>query len=100
VDLFSRYVDLAEGSLTIADVGAAGCTRTFFARHVNVKYMVVDQYKTADVVCDVTNICLPTNSLDGILCCHVLEHVADFNQAMGELYRVRSTLGSVPANGM
>ena len=37
---------------------------------------------------DITNIQLPDNLLDVILCVHVLEHIEDDAKAMAELYRV------------
>jgi ubiquinone/menaquinone biosynthesis C-methylase UbiE len=43
---------------------------------------------TAMVRMDITNITLPDNSFDVILCNHVLEHVPDDRKAMSELYRV------------
>jgi len=44
--------------------------------------------KEADLRIDVTDIDLPDESFDVILCSHVLEHVADDRQAMRELRRI------------
>ena len=37
---------------------------------------------------DLTNLSLPDNYFDCIICCHVLEHVPDDRKAISELYRV------------
>gem|GEM_PF-739730 len=37
---------------------------------------------------DITDLTLPDNYFDGILCCHVLEHIPDDRKAISELYRV------------
>jgi len=37
---------------------------------------------------DITELTLPDNYFDGILCCHVLEHIPDDRKAISELYRV------------
>jgi len=88
LDLFPRYIDLSEESVTIADVGAAGSTHRFFEGFPNVEYLVVDRYRSADVTSDITNISLESDSVDGILCCHVLEHVDDYRKGMRELFRI------------
>jgi SAM-dependent methyltransferase len=47
----------------------------------------------AMVTMDITQISLPDNSVDAIICSHVLEHVADDRGAMREMYRVLATGG-------
>ncbi len=47
----------------------------------------------AEVYMDLTQISFPDNSFDGILCCHVLEHISDDAAALSELYRVLSPNG-------
>lgn len=55
----------------------------------NIDYLSADlDMPTAMVRMDITNITLPDNSFDVILCNHVLEHVPDDRKAMSELYRV------------
>jgi len=49
--------------------------------------------RRAMIQMDITNTKLPTNSFDAIYCSHVLEHVADDQAAMRELWRVLSPSG-------
>ncbi len=37
---------------------------------------------------DITDIALPSDSVDGIICIHVLEHIDDDRRAIGELHRI------------
>lgn len=56
----------------------------------NIDYITGDisSRKKVMVEMDVTDIQFPNHSFDAIICCHVLEHVADDCKAMSELYRV------------
>lgn len=58
-------------------------------------YMATDFEKefTADLNLDITNIKLSSNSVDLILCYHVLEHIPDDKKAMSELYRILKSPG-------
>ena len=49
----------------------------------------------ADHQLDITAIALPDISFDLIICYHIMEHIADDKKAMGELYRVLKTGGTV-----
>jgi SAM-dependent methyltransferase len=42
---------------------------------------------------DITNIQFPDNHFGSIFCSHVLEHITDDRQAMGELYRILAPSG-------
>ncbi len=68
------------------------------------------QYLTADIShpgvslrCDITSIPLAARSVDLLLCCHVLEHVPNDQQAMRELHRILKPAGTaiilVPLHG-
>lgn len=46
-----------------------------------------------DVQLDVTRLALPSQSLDVVICSHVLEHVPDDRRAMSEIHRVLSDAG-------
>jgi SAM-dependent methyltransferase len=93
IDLLVSQVGL-DGNLTVADVGAAACTRFFFRRYPDVRYLVVDRYKEADVFSDIVDIRLPADSVDRILCCHVLEHIDDYRKGIAELFRILRSGGS------
>jgi SAM-dependent methyltransferase len=59
-----------------------------FERLPEVERVTADLYAPADLRLDVTHMDLPDSSFDLILCSHVLEHVPDDREAMGELRRV------------
>lgn len=55
----------------------------------NIEYITADlDSPSAMIKMDITNIPYENNSFDGIICCHVLEHVSDDRKALSELYRV------------
>ncbi len=56
----------------------------------NVEYVILDKVSdyNPDIVGDVRKLPLEDNSVDAILCIHLLEHVADPEVAMKEIYRV------------
>ena len=93
IDLLVREIGLS-GNLTVADVGAAASTRIFFRRYPEIRYLVVDRYKEADVFSDIGDIRLPADSVDRILCCHVLEHIDDYRKGIAELFRILRGGGS------
>ncbi len=88
VKVFAQSLELSDGRLTVVDVGGAKSTQKFFERYANLKYLSVDRYKGANVNSDITDIDLPSNSVEGVLCCHVLEHIDDYLKGMKELYRI------------
>ncbi len=56
----------------------------------HVKYVILDKVPDyhPDIVGDVHNLPLPDNSVDAVLCLHLLEHVEEPQKAMKEIYRV------------
>lgn len=62
---------------------------------LKIKYFSKIDYVSADISSplamlkiDITNIPLRDRQFDGVICCHILEHVPDDNQAMKEILRV------------
>jgi len=89
VRILSEHVDFSSGKkMIVADAGAAKCTRRYFDRSPNVRYLTVDRYKDSDVVSDITEIQLSDASVDVIICCHTLEHVRNYEKGIQELYRI------------
>ena len=67
-----------------------------FSNYQNIDYVpcakfgigYTDQYPPGTQNIDLTDISFSDNSFDVIICSHVLEHIPDDYQAMGELFRV------------
>ncbi|CAN0484437.1 unnamed protein product, partial [Phaeothamnion confervicola] len=60
----------------------------------NIDYLSADLNPVkAMMMQDITNITLPDNSFDFILCSHVLEHVPDDHKGMTEVHRVLKPSG-------
>lgn len=75
-----------------------------FSNLPNLDYLTADLYNpTAMVKMDITNITMPDNTYDVIICNHVLEHIEDDRKAMSELRRVLKPGGwailQVPLSG-
>jgi SAM-dependent methyltransferase len=60
----------------------------FFAERPEFERVTADLYAPADLRLDITDMDLPDDSFDLILCSHVLEHVRDDGAAISELHRV------------
>lgn len=61
----------------------------FLASDFNIKYISADLASPrADIKMDITAIPIPDDSIDAIVCCHVLEHVNDDSKAMSEILRI------------
>ena len=88
ISLLADRIELGSRERTVVDVGAAACTRRFFARQPKVRYLVVDRFKHADVQSDATAIALPDASADVVISCHVIEHLDDARAAIRELHRI------------
>lgn len=65
------------------------CFVDTFRNQDNLDYTTADiESPLADVLMDVQSIPFEDNTFDAVFCNHVLEHVADDNKAMSELYRI------------
>lgn len=57
--------------------------------------VTADLFIPADLQLDITDMDLPDDSFDSIICSHVLEHVPDDEAAMGEMHRVLKPGGTL-----
>ena len=87
-DMFADLDELRQPEL--ADVtGQVGIMEFIFKHQKNIDYLTADiDPEMVMEHMDITNIQYPENSLDAIICNHVLEHIPDDRKAMEELYRV------------
>lgn len=72
--------------------------REYITEHIGCD-IVQSSEKSVDVVCEATNIPLPDNSFDTILCTQVIEHVADHNKLIAEAYRLLKPGGNLILTG-
>lgn len=69
-------------------VGPEKSLKDILHKQANIDYLTADLYREDVMIkMDITNIQLPDNSFDTIICNHVLEHIVDDRRAMSELYR-------------
>jgi len=61
----------------------------------NIKYVSADIKNTADIKLDIENTGLESDSVDMIICNHVLEHVNDYKKALNELKRIIKPNGKI-----
>lgn len=78
--------------ISVLDVGAGDCfAERFFAGH---KYSAMDVEKNAeckrnlDFIGSIENTPFKDNNFDVILCLEVLEHIENYQRAIGEIYRI------------
>ena len=75
--------------LKVLHVSPMYCLWEKFRRLRNIDYVTADlSSPIAKVKLDVTNIDMPDDQFDCIICYHVLEHIPDDRRAMRELFRV------------
>ncbi len=53
-----------------------------------ISFTTADKYRKADLKVDIQDTALPEQSVDIVICNHVLEHVEDFRAAIREMYRI------------
>jgi SAM-dependent methyltransferase len=83
--------------IKILDFSPSRCLYRKFKSIETVNYTATDfcDEFIADTKMDITNIKVPDESFDLIICYHILEHVKDDAKALSELYRVLKTGGAV-----
>ena len=85
--------EIFEKQLTLLHWAPDPCIRKKLEQLDNLHYIGGDiepeRWNTSNVVkMDITNIDLPGNSIDVVLCSHVMEHIVDDELAMREVYRI------------
>ena len=90
-------------NLTVLHMAPEQCFLKRFKKLENITYTTADLYSPiADVKADICNLPFEDSSFDVVFCNHVLEHIADDQTAMKELYRVLKPNGmgifQVPQN--
>ncbi len=84
-------VQLVTGKKNVLHFAPEEFITDYFNKFNNINYIKADidpsKYKNA-IELDITNIKLNDNSVDGIICIHVLEHIEDDLKAISELSRI------------
>ena len=90
-----QEIDFNNKSIHLLDVAPDKGLSEWIKKHSKIRYRSVDLFmEEADDHADVTNLNIyQDNSFDIVICSHVLEHIADDNKAISELYRVMKTNG-------
>lgn len=85
-----RHTDLFDREIRLLHVAPKYCLSRRIVRMANVDYVAVDLVAGPHVTLlgDLTDLPLPSESVDAILCVHVLEHIPDDGAAIGEMWRV------------
>ena len=84
-----RYTEFFTAPLTVLHIAPEQCFHQRFKTQPNLQVLTADiESPLADMHFDLHQIPLQDNRFDVIFCNHVLEHVTDDAQCLGELYRV------------
>jgi SAM-dependent methyltransferase len=88
--LYLREVErMPESTRDVLDVGPGQGVRAWLSSLPRLRYLAVDiDRDLADLQADITALPFEEHSFDYALCIHVLEHVADDQAGIGELFRV------------
>lgn len=91
---FTNKTNLFDSNLTLLHFAPEMEFYTLFKKLQNINYIPTDLSSAlGDFRMDITKIILKDNSIDVIICSHVLEHVKDDIKAMSELFRVLKSGG-------
>jgi SAM-dependent methyltransferase len=103
--LYLQMYNVFDGPLHILDMAPNGCFTNYVQKIDHITYISSDLTSpTAMVWSDITRMAMADNSLDLIVCPHILEHVPDDGSAFSELGRILRPSGfgllMVPVTGM
>ncbi len=91
---FTEQLKLITPGTKLLHIAPEKSLYNIFSRKLGSNYIPADKfedvytYPKGTVEMDITNIQMEDESVDGIICIHVLEHIQDDQKAIAELYRV------------
>lgn len=99
--LIEKWVEATDSDVKLMHVAPDACMRARLLRHRKLKYMGIDRftpghsYPPDTIHGDIENLDLEDESMDMIICLHVLEHVDNDRKALSEMTRVLKAGGIV-----
>lgn len=92
--LIERRPELLDRARSLLHFSPEWCVSRRLKARPGLRYVTADlNPEGVDLELDVTDLDLPDDAFDAVLCSHVLEHVADDAQAMRELRRITAPGG-------
>ncbi len=96
VEVIRRCTDMLTAKCRVLEFAAAEGTKSLLTKNPNCEYHSADINEgAAEMVINITDINLPDDSYDYIICMHVLEHVPDEAKAVSEMKRVCKNRGKL-----
>lgn len=92
--LIEKWVEAAESDVKLMHVAPDACMRAQLLEHRKLKYMGIDRftpghsYPPDTIHGNIENLDLEDESMDVIICLHVLEHVDDDRKSLSEMTRI------------
>jgi SAM-dependent methyltransferase len=92
--LFERRPELLDEARSLLHFAPEWCLRRRLSEVPELRYVTADlDGEGVDLALDITQLDLPDNAFDLVICSHVLEHVPDDAAAMAELRRITAPGG-------
>lgn len=94
VHYFLEQLQLINTDTKLLHIAPERCLYDIFSKKLGTNYMPADKfeevytYPKGTIEMDITDIKMEDESVDAIICIHVLEHIQDDHKAIAELYRV------------
>lgn len=91
---FIEQQSLVQPQASLLHIAPEACLFSIFSKRLGANYLPADKfddvysYPAGTQYMDITDIKLADNSVDVVICVHVLEHVQDDRKAISEIYRV------------